>query len=127
MGAGTWIMTMQSKNTDTESDWLELALRADGVEHRSTYVDDGGFAARVMSKLPQPVTLPAWRRPVIALLWLAAGIAAVLAVPGLFDDVFRGAAGILLGHRIGVADIAALLVLPGAALWGMLVYAARVE
>ena len=33
----------------------------------------------------------------------------------------------LVGHRIAVADIVALLVLPSAAVWGMLVYAARVD
>jgi len=120
-------MNMQNKSPAAADDWLEHALRADGVEHRSTYVDDDGFSARVLARLPQPVTLPAWRRPAIAMLWLGASVAAVLAVPGLFDDAFRGVVGMLVGHRIGVADIVALLVVPGAAMWGMLVFAARLE
>jgi hypothetical protein len=118
---------MQTKDLDTASDWLEQGLRANGAEHRSTYIGDDGFAARVMARLPQPATLPAWRRPAIALLWLGLAAAAVLGVPGLFDDAFRGAVAMLVGHRIGIADVVALLVIPSVAACGMLVYAARVE
>lgn len=117
---------MQTKDLDPANDWLEQALRADGAEHRSAYIGDDGFAARVMARLPQPATLPAWRRPAIALLWLCVAAAAVLGVPGLFDDAFRGAVAMLVGHRIGVVDLIALLVIPSAAAGGMLVYAARV-
>ncbi len=44
-----------------------------GREHRAAYVADDGFTARVMARLPPPPTLPAWRRPVIVLLWAAGG------------------------------------------------------
>ena len=115
------------KDLDTADDWVEQALRADGVDHRSTYIRDDGFAARVMARLPQPATLPAWRRPAIVLLWLCAAAAAVLGVPGLFDDAFRGAVAMLVGHRIPFVDFVALLVFPSAAALGMLVYAARVD
>jgi hypothetical protein len=118
---------MHAKDLVGDSDWLDAALRADGVEHRAEYIADGGFAARVMAGLPRPTALPAWRRPVVALLWLCAGAAAVLAVPGLFDDVFRSAVALVVGHRIGVADVVALLVIPSMAACGMLVYAARVD
>jgi hypothetical protein len=37
--------------TDAGDDWLEDLLRADGREHRAEYLDDDGFAARVMSAL----------------------------------------------------------------------------
>ena len=116
---------MQSKDFDTADDWLEQALRAEGSEHRSSYVADDGFTARVMSRLPQPATLPAWRRPVIVFLWLCRGSGSLAGVPGLFEDAFRGTVAMLVGHRIGVADIAALLVLLSAATWGMLIYAAK--
>jgi hypothetical protein len=119
-------VTMQTKDLDTANDWPEQALRADGAEHRSNYIGDDGFAGRVMARLPQPATLPAWRRPAIALLWLCVAAAAVLGVPGLFDDAFRGAVALLVGHRIGVVDVIALLVIPSAAAGGMLLYAARV-
>jgi hypothetical protein len=120
-------VNMQNKDLDTADDWIEQALRTDGVEHRSTYIGDDGFAARVMAQLPQPATLPTWRRPAITLLWLCAAAAAVLGVPGLFDDAFRGGVAMLVGHRIAVVDVVALLVLPSAAVWSMLVYAARVD
>ncbi len=119
--------TRDTRDLDTADDWVEHALRTDGVEHRSAYIGDDGFTARVMAQLPRPATLPTWRRPAIALLWLCTAAVAVLAVPGLFDDVFRGGVAMLVGHRIAVADIIALLVLPSAAVWGMLVYAARVD
>jgi hypothetical protein len=80
-----------------------------------------------MARLPQAATPPVWRRPVVALLWFCAAAAAVMGIPGLFDDVFRGTVAMFVGHRIGVADVVALLVVLGAATWGMLLYAVRVE
>jgi hypothetical protein len=118
---------MQTKDFHTSDDWLEQALRAEGMEHRSTYFVDDGFTNRVMGSLPQPATLPAWRRPVIALLWLCAAAAALVGVPGLFDDAVRGTMAMLVGHRIGMADIVALLVVLSAATWGMMIYALKVE
>ena len=119
--------TMQTNELDTGGDWLEEALRADAREQRSEYVTDGGFTAAVMARLPEPARLPAWRRPVVALLWLCAAAAAAVAVPGLFDDAFRSTVGMLVGHRMGVADVVAFFVVLSAATWGMLLYAARVE
>jgi hypothetical protein len=116
-----------TKDLDIADDWIERALRTDGVEHRSTYIADDGFAGRVMARLPLPATLPAWRRPAIAVLWLCAAAVVALGLPGLFDDALRGGVTMLVGHRIGVADLVALLVIPSAAMWGILVYAARVD
>jgi hypothetical protein len=118
---------MQANELDAGNDWLEHALRADAREQRSAYVDDGGFTAAVLARLPEPATLPAWRRPVVAILWLSAIVAAALAVPGLFDDVFQSAVGALVGHRMGLADVAGLLTLLGGLTWGALVYAARTD
>ena len=118
---------MQTNELDTGGDWLEEALRADAREQRSAYVSDGGFTAAVMARLPEPAALPAWRRPVVALLWLCAGAAAMLAVPGLFDEAFRSTVGMLVGHRMGLADVAGFVALLGGLTWGTLVYAARTE
>ena len=74
---------------NSSDDWLEQALRADAVEH-SAYLADDGFTARVLKHLPPPAALPAWRRPVVALLWLVLAAAVAAALPGLFYDVFRG-------------------------------------
>ena len=118
---------MQTEHSDTAGDWVEQTLRADGADYRSTYVGDDGFAARILARLPEPATLPVWRRPVVALLWLCAAAATLIGIPGLFDDAFRGAVALFVGHRIGVADVVALLAVLGAAAWGMLFYAVRVD
>jgi hypothetical protein len=100
-------------------------LRDAGREYRSDYVADDGFTQRVLAQLPEPATLPAWRRPAVALLWVL-GIGAVMfALPGVFEELFRAAVAILVGHRLGVADIAVALVLFAGATLATLVYAAR--
>jgi hypothetical protein len=113
-------------NTDIDTaDWLDAALESAGHEHRAAYVADDGFTARVIGRLPAAPTLPAWRRPVIVLLWLLAGAAALVSLPGAFDDAFRGGVALLVGRPLGLADVVIMLALCGAAAWGALVYAAR--
>jgi hypothetical protein len=118
---------MTTERTHAGDDWLESALHADARDHAATYLADDGFTARVLAGLPQPATLPAWRRPVVALLWLAVVIAGVAMLPAWFDDVFRGVAALVVGHRFGLADVAAILTLLGGATWSTLLYAARAE
>ncbi|MEO8738374.1 MAG: hypothetical protein ABI537_01575 [Casimicrobiaceae bacterium] len=124
-------MSIDMHNTQPEriaaEDWLDRALRAEGAAQRSDYIADDGFTASVVAQLPVAATAPAWRRPAVALLWLGAGIAALMAVPGLFDDTFRGSVAMVVGHRFGVADVAVLLGLLAAATWSSLIYAARAE
>jgi hypothetical protein len=102
-------------------------LRDAGREHRADYVADDGFTQRVMAQLPEPATLPAWRRPAVVLLWGLGIGALVVSLPGLFEQVFRGAVAVLAGHRLGLADVAIALFLFAGAAAGMLVYAARSE
>ena len=66
---------MDMDRAQSDDGWLEQALKADA--QGAAYVADDGFTASVMARLPQPATLPAWRRPVVALLWLIAGGAVV--------------------------------------------------
>jgi hypothetical protein len=106
-------------------DWLDAALESAGREHRAAYVADDGFTAQVIGRLPVVPTLPAWRRPVIVVLWLLAGAGAMVSLPGVFDDAFRGAVALLVGRPFGLADVVVLLVLFGAGAWGSLVYVAR--
>ncbi len=115
---------MTTQNIDI-ADWLDAALEEAGREHRAAYVADDGFTAQVIGRLPAAPTLPAWRRPVIVMLWLLAGVGAFVALPGAFDDAFRGGVALLVGRRLGLTDIALLLALCGAAAWTSLVYAAR--
>jgi hypothetical protein len=111
--------------TTRDDDWLEQALRAQGAEHRSAYIDDDGFTRRVLAALPAPATLPAWRKPALIVLWLAAGIAVALMVPGWFESMFRGAVATFVGHRVSLAELGAGLLVMGALTWGALLYAAR--
>jgi hypothetical protein len=108
-------------------DWLDDMLRDAGREHRADYVADDGFTQRVMAQLPEPATLPAWRRPIVALLWVLAVGAAMVSLPELFEQLFRGAVAVLAGHRLGLADVAMTLVLFAGATWTTLIYAARSE
>jgi hypothetical protein len=112
---------------ESDRDWLEQALRDDGRAYRSEYVADDGFSLRVLQALPRAVTAPAWRKPILALMWTGAAIAALLAIPGLFDDVFRGAVAMFVGHRLGIGDIAGLVIALGTATWGTLIYALRAD
>jgi hypothetical protein len=106
-------------------DWLDGMLREAGLEHRSEYVADDGFTQRVMAQLPEPATLPVWRRPALVLLWVLGAGAVVFALPGVFEELFRGAVALLSGHRLGVPDIAAAVVLFAGATWSTLLYAMR--
>lgn len=118
-------MTMDTLHTDTDDDWLERALRADA--HAAAYVADDGFTAAVMARLPAPAVLPAWRRPVVVVLWLIAGGAVAALLPDLFYAVFRGLAAVLLGQSLTWSNIAVALVLLGATTWSTIVYALRTE
>jgi len=108
-----------------DDDWLDSALRIAGAEHRVAYVPDDGFTARVMDRLPPPATLPAWRRPVVAVLWVLVAAAACLSLPGLFEQVFRATTALLFGHHLGALDIAGALTLMAVATWSGLIYVAR--
>jgi hypothetical protein len=112
---------------DAGDDWLDDMLRDAGREHRADYVADDGFTQRVMAQLPEPATLPAWRRPIVALLWVLAAGAVMFSLPELFEQLFRGAVAVLAGHRLGLADVSMALALFAGATWTTLIYAARSE
>lgn len=118
---------MDTKHADADNGWLEQALKADARAHAAAYIADEGFTAALMARLPAPATLPAWRRPVIALLWLIAGGAVAAALPDLFYDVFRGLVAMLVGQPLTLSRIAVALTLLGAATWSTIVYAMRAE
>jgi len=98
-------------------DWLDTVLHADGREHRAAYLDDAGFTARVMTALPAPAAMPAWRKPALALLWAVAGIAVALALPATLVDVAHDVLRLLVGQRVSLAGIAAGVVALGSATW----------
>ena len=125
MGSGIMTSTVTSQPEIDPDDWLDDVLRDAGREHRADYIVDDGFTQSVMARLPEAATLPAWRRPVVVLLWVLAVGAVMFSLPGVFEDLFRGAVAVFTGHRLGLADIAAALVLFGGVAWSTLVYAMR--
>jgi len=118
---------MNERTDGIENDWIEQVLDEAGREHRAEYIADDGFTASVVSRLPEAWTLPAWRRPVVALLWLCGGLAAMVSLPGLFDEIFRSVVAMLAGHRLGLADIVVALLVLGGMTWSALVYAMRID
>lgn len=120
-------LTMDTTHTNSDDGWLEQALKVDAREHAAAYVSDEGFTAAVLARLPAPATLPAWRRPVVVLLWLIAGGAAVALLPDLFYAVFGGLAAMFVGQPLTWSRIAVTFVLLSAALWSTIIYAMRAE
>ena len=117
----------ESQPAHPANDWLDDVLRADAVEHSAAYIADDGFTARVLERLPQPASLPAWRRPFVALLWAVIGVSVLMALPIWFDEAFRGAAALVFGHRFTLSDLAIVIVLLGAMTWSALFVAARAD
>ena len=100
-----------------EDDWLEHALVEDGRAHRADYIVDDGFSARVAGALPPPATLPAWRKPVVALLWATAAGGVAVVLPGAFIDATREVLRIVSGMPISIGGITTGVILLGAATW----------
>src|SRR5215475_13534748 len=121
------MMKIETHAAPAGDDWLDDVLRADAAEHGAAYIADDGFTARVLEELPRPAALPAWRRPIVALLWAVVGIAVAMALPIWFDDVFRGAAALLFSHRFTVSDLAIVVATLGAMTWSALFVAARAD
>jgi polyferredoxin len=106
-----------------DDDWLDQALYAGG----DAYIADDGFTARVLERLPQPAALPAWRRPVVAILWLVLAGGLMAALPGLFYDVFRGLVAAVVAQPLKLPQIIVALAVLGALAWSSIVYAMREE
>lgn len=111
--------TDPSAAADAGDHWLEQMLVADGHASRETYIEDGGFSARVMRALPAAVSLPAWRKPAVAVLWGAAAAGLALAMPAVFVEVAREVYRLLATQPVSLSGIAgtavAMVALTGAA------------
>lgn len=110
--------------TDADDDWIDAALRSDGVRHRADYLDDDGFTARVMARLPPPAMLPAWRKPVLTLIWAAAGIGVALALPGTATDMVHEIVRVFV-HPVSTAQIVAGVAMLGVATWAAAAFALK--
>ena len=126
MGAGgNHVIDAGNDGRNTGEDWLDGLLRADARECAAAYVGDDGFTARVLRALPAPLALPAWRKPAIAVLWGAAGVALAVALPAAAMDVAREAYRLLAAQPVSLSGIAGALVAAGALTWSAAAYALR--
>jgi len=110
---------------NAEDDWLDAALRIEGIAHRADYLDDGGFTARIMSALPAPVALPAWRRPVLLVLWALAGLGMAFALPGVVLDVVYDVMRLVVGHSISLSGMGTALVAIAVVTWAAAAFVLR--
>ena len=103
---------------DSNDDWLEALLVADGAATREAYIKDDGFTAKVMAALPAVIALPAWRKPALVVLWGVAAGGLAIAAPGAMLDVAREAYRLLATQPVSLVGIAgavaAMLALTGA-------------
>jgi hypothetical protein len=60
-----------------QEDWLDRRLREE-----MPYIDDAGFTARVVQKLPAPVSRHSWRAAILISITLLASIVTYLASDG---------------------------------------------
>lgn len=100
---------------EPSADWMDRLLRFDAAEH--DYIDDAGFTGRVIHQLPAVDTLPAWRRPAVAVLWMVAGLLLAVALPGVAFDVARAAYKLFAARPFALSTIAFMVVAFGAASW----------
>ncbi len=124
-GPGEMNESSRSRNVP-DDDWLDALLARDGHEHRASYLDDDGFSARVMAALPPaPAALPAWRKPALAGLWAVAGIGIAFALPATVTDVAHEIMRAILGQRVSVAGLGAVVVALAASAWAAAAVALR--
>jgi len=110
--------TPQSPSSDiapTSGDWLDALLVHDA--HDAPYIHDDGFTAGVMHRLSTPAALPAWRKPIVMLLWLVAGVLLAGMLPQAMQDVAREAVRYVAAKPVSLSMLATLLVALGAATW----------
>jgi hypothetical protein len=93
-----------------DGDWLDRVLADDARAYRDAYVADEGFVARVMQALPAPLTLPAWRKPVVLALWGVAATGIALAMPSAVLEVGREAYRLLAAQPVSLSGIAGAVV-----------------
>ena len=108
-----------------DRDWLDGILDADSRDGRTAYIADDGFTGRVMSALPARLTLPAWRRPAIMVMWAVAIAGISLAVPGVVLDLAREAYKLLGAQPVSLSGMAGALLCAGALSWSAAAYALR--
>lgn len=99
------------------ADWLDVMLADEGAEHRADYIADDGFTAQVMQKLPAPVVVPAWRRPVVIALWLVAATVIATMLPATAFEVAREVVRLFAAKPFSLSTLGFGIVAIGIATW----------
>ena len=125
MGAlGSAMNPSPSAHISTErGDWLDALLVQDALE--SPYIDDAGFTTTLMQRLPTPAALPAWRKPIVMLLWLVAGVLVAAMLPQAIQDLAREAVRYVAAKPVSLSALATLLVALGVATGAATAFALR--
>jgi hypothetical protein len=101
---------------DMPADWLDRLLVEEAAASRD-YIDDAGFTASVMARLPAPASLPAWRKPAVTVLWAAVGLGLAFTLPNAAVDVAREAFKLFAAKPFALSEVLAVIALAGAGLW----------
>ena len=113
----TNVQSPMSEPSFPTSDWLDGVLARDVREHVADYIADGGFTAKVMERLPAPVALPAWRKPVVIALWLVAGVLLASMLPQAMQDLAREAVRVIAAKPVTLSMLGMLLAGVGVVTW----------
>jgi hypothetical protein len=112
-------MTATSSNSTppASTDWLDALLAGNAADDRAGYIGDEGFTARVMQRLPAPDALPAWRRPIVATLWLVAGLLIATMLPGTAHEVARELFTLFAARPFSLSTLGFAIIVVGIATW----------
>jgi hypothetical protein len=119
--------TLHHPDAEAGDAWIEEALRALPRDA----VADAGFTAAVMARLPAPrsaaTAAPAWRLPVVALIWIAAALAAAVVLPETLQYALHSAASALAHVRVTPTLVGAVVGALAAGAWASAWFAVREE
>ena len=111
------MVTSSNPAPPASADWLDALLVSDAADHRALYVTDEGFTARVMQRLPAPDALPAWRRPIVAGLWLVAAVLIATMLPGTAHEIAREVFTLFAARPFSLSTLGFAIVAVGLATW----------
>ena len=109
--------TSSSATPPASTDWLDALLAGSAADDRADYIRDEGFTARVMQRLPARDALPAWRRPIVAALWLVAGVLIATMLPGTAHEVAREVFTLFAARPFSLSTLGFAIVAVGIVTW----------
>ncbi|MBS0328169.1 MAG: hypothetical protein JSS46_16710 [Proteobacteria bacterium] len=108
---------LDTHRDERAGDWLDRALAQRSAGDGGAYIDDAGFTARVLARLPAVLEPVRWRRPVLLLLWALAIAGLAMTLPHAVLDGVREVVRLFVGKPFALSDIASAVALTGIAMW----------